>query len=155
MSRIFCKIAKMVKIRVHIATLLLAIYSIVFAHNVIPHHHHLDIVNNLVAMFDAHEANHHHHHYSDHSHTCDHHHEHSEKVNHQHDHDSHEACHFEVRPINSKTEHTHFVLVVINSVFDFHIDNDEELKHESDYTPPKLPEGYNLAVPLRAPPVFA
>ncbi|MCG8578602.1 MAG: hypothetical protein MI866_01705 [Bacteroidales bacterium] len=149
----------MIRLRNKIAYLLLAIYSVVFAHNVIPHHHHLDIVNNLIAVFCADDSvNHHHHHSGDghHHHSHDSHsHKSDEKVKHSHSHEPHEACHFDVQPVNSKTQVLIAVLVIDNTFLQIQEPVKEVINNESVYYPQRLLEGYNYAVPLRAPPVFA
>ncbi|WP_430816438.1 hypothetical protein [Carboxylicivirga sp. RSCT41] len=148
----------MIHLRRKIALLLLAIYSIVFAHNVIPHHHHLDLVNNIVAVICAEDTGHHHHHHGDepHHHThASHAHDEDDQVKHSHSHEPHEACHFEVQPVNSKTQ-VLIAVVVLNSDFLQLYEPVKELpKNEFDYFLQRLPEGYNYAVPLRAPPALA
>jgi ABC-type Zn2+ transport system substrate-binding protein/surface adhesin len=148
----------MIQFRGKIAVLLLAIYSVVFAHNVIPHHHHLDIVDNLVAVFSSDDSEHHHHHHSGgehHHHHGSHSHGKDVNVKHSHEHEPHEACHFEVQPVNSKTQIFITVLVLNNTFFKIKEPVKDILKNEFDYYPQRLLEGYNYAVPLRAPPVFA
>lgn len=135
------------------AFLLLAIYSVVFAHNVIPHHHHMDLGANVVAMFCDEDATHHHHE----GHGSHQHHfsgiQHSDaNLTHEHNNEEHAACHFDVRPVAAKSLDFHPYLVV-NHTFQLQVTVKELPKYDIDHSPIKFPEGYNFAVPLRAPPV--
>ncbi len=146
----------MYKMRSNIAFLLLAIYGIVFAHNVIPHHHHMDMGAKMVAMFCQDDETHHHHdehgvYFHEHENGA---HNSGECLSHEHENEEHAACHFDVRPVAAKF--IDFIpFLVVNSDFLLPLTVKENPKYEIDYRPYKLPEGYNYAVPLRAPPFFA
>ncbi|WP_439183294.1 hypothetical protein [Carboxylicivirga taeanensis] len=145
----------MYKWRSNIAFLLLAIYGIVFAHNVIPHHHHMDIGVKMSAVFCQEKTGHDHHgSQDDHSHWFDnleysgH-----DCVSHQQGSEHHDACHFDVRPVAAKlVDFSPFL--VVNADFLLPLLKNELPQYEIDRTPPKFPEGYNYAVPLRAPPLY-
>jgi len=142
----------MINMREKIAYLLLAIYGIVFAHNVIPHHHHNDLLFNLTQVFEGEDVH-------GHMHICKAHDSQNvlntvkEHIRHEHNHEDHEACHFDVRPVVSKTLTVYFILSLVNS-FKSKIPVKELPKQDYIYYPQKLLESYNFAVPLRAPPFF-
>ena len=147
----------MTKMRNIAAYVLLAVYSIVFAHNVIPHHHHLENVafgSDLHCEYEA-RASHAHHH--DHTEVCSsHQHADGTKVQFQHAHpeEAQSHCHFEVKPVLSKT-----VDIVTNYLITQEqlvpVPLEELVTYAYIYYPQKLLQSYNFAVPLRAPPVFS
>jgi len=144
----------MIKMRREIAFILIAIYGIVFAHNVIPHHHHSDLISNLSAVFECENSHHHHHDQEGHSHHPENNLNIKEEINHHHSQEKHEACHFDVRPVLAKTL-TVYPAIIEHYYFRFNITVRELPKQEFVYYPQKLLQSYNFAVPLRAPPVFS
>ncbi|MBR8537674.1 hypothetical protein KDU71_19040 [Carboxylicivirga sediminis] len=114
----------------------------------------MDLGANVVALFcDEDEAHHHHeghdvhqHHHSfadsQYSDSC---------LKHEHENEEHAACHFDVRPVAAKSLDFHPFLVV-NHTFQLQVTVKELPKYDIDHSPIKFPEGYNFAVPLRAPP---
>jgi len=131
---------------------LLAVYGIVYAHNIIPHHHHLESAVNkdLVCCSDTNDQTLNHH---VHSNNCGHtqsltfvHHEHSEN--------GHEACRFMVKPVVHNSFNIAF-LYVPSFIEDLLSPQRETTTLKYQYFPQKLLESYNCGVPLRAPPVFS
>ncbi len=139
--------------RKKIAYILLAIYSIVFAHNVIPHHHHDELLVNLSFTLEC-EDNHRHSH-NEHIHNIgntfysD-----VEHVDHIHCEEQHSACYFDVRPVPGKSLSI-LPFITVNSYLQIKIPVRELTTQEFVYCPQKRLESYNFAVPLRAPPVFS
>ncbi|TRX65958.1 hypothetical protein [Carboxylicivirga sp. M1479] len=146
----------MLKLRQHIAFLLLAVYSVIFAHNVIPHDHHFGIASELMSSVQQLECEHHHGSGIEaHSEGLRHHHHTADtELHHHHEHDDHAACHFDVRPVTSKTMALPMFAYVV-AIIQLNEPVNEITNHQIDYFPQKLLEGYNYAVPLRAPPAIA
>ncbi|MCU4177330.1 hypothetical protein [Carboxylicivirga sp. N1Y90] len=149
----------MTQMKKNIAYLLLAIYGIVFAHNIIPHHHHSDTMAiGSHAMYSEHTNVDHH------SHDHDHHHDSKEEEshqtgalsfsNHQHPPVDHHACHFEVRPVVKDSNPLAAKYLTSNKI-ELPVPLEEPLTINYTYYPQKLLESYNFAVPLRAPPIFS
>ncbi len=139
----------------NIAFLLMAIYSIVFVHNVIPHHHHY---NEAVSVENVQCLGHYHHHEGLHHHShenfsindiVDH-----SVLDHHHPVEKHSVCHFEVNPVIKDSGSLNFVLSVC-IVEELWVPLEEPITIAYTYYPQKLLESYNFAVPLRAPPVFS
>ncbi|TAJ14719.1 hypothetical protein DMA11_04075 [Marinilabiliaceae bacterium JC017] len=125
-------------------TLLLA-YSIVFAHNIIPHHHHSE----QSFLGDAGVALH------EHSHDdCSHSYPYESNLKHDHHHQHQSHCHFNVRPILTKMVNIPLVFVTVDEV-QLPVPVYNFCKNAFVYYPQKLLESYSFAVPLRAPPVFS
>ncbi len=72
------------KLRNIISVVILAVYSIVIAHNIIPHHHHSDFAR---ATYHSCEYSDHHNHQAEIGNTC--------SVHNNHDKHSHNHCSFE------------------------------------------------------------
>ncbi|MBI9061847.1 MAG: hypothetical protein JEZ14_07645 [Marinilabiliaceae bacterium] len=146
----------MTKVRNIAAFVLLAVYSIVFAHNVIPHHHHAEHSMHGSDLLCVHAAGqqHDHHHNGSHQHEHSHEDETTAHVQHAHSDDSQSHCHFEVKPVLSKIVDVS-ANYLISEVQPLPIPLEEEVTFAYIFYPQKLLQSYNLAVPLRAPPVFS
>jgi len=146
----------MTKMRNIIALVLLAVYSIVFAHNVIPHHHHAEHSVHGADLLCVHASDqlHDHHHGGSHHHY--HHHQDETKAHVQHSHpdDTQSHCHFEVKPVLSKIVDVSANYLIIEAQ-SLPIPLMEEVTFAYVYYPQKLLQCYNFAVPLRAPPGFS
>lgn len=145
----------MTKMRNIAAFVLLAVYSIVFAHNVIPHHHHAEHSAQGADLLCVHAAGQQH----DHHHSGSHHeHAHPDEstahFQHAHSDDSQSHCHFEVKPVISKIVDVS-ANYLISEVQPLPVPLVEEVTFAYIYYPQKLLQSYNFAVPLRAPPGFS
>lgn len=138
------------------ALVLLAVYSIVFAHNVIPHHHHPDHVAHMPDLLCIHAADGHHAHPHQHAHPHGHDQETKTEKAFQHSHpDEHQShCHFEVKPVVSKIIDI-APNYLLTEEMQLPIPLEDEVTFTYIYYPRKLLACYNFAVPLRAPPVLA
>ena len=152
----------MTRAKKKIAYIFLVIYGIVFAHNIIPHHHHSEHMNggslNLCASSVETVEHSHHHHYNQTEHDCvstkGHHCHELYFANHQHPPHEHHACYFEVRPV-VKDSNAQVYIHVISLINEFMVPLEEPPTISYAYCPQKLLESYNFAVPLRAPPIFS
>ena len=128
------------------AYLLLAVYGIVFAHNIVPHHHHYeggldDCAIQLV------EKEHHHTGSCNHSHI-------TELADNDFDTEKHHVCEFDVKPvINNELSFAIYHLPSRNEELQTPLR--QNVKTECQYYPQKLLESYCSAVPLRAPPTIS
>lgn len=144
----------MTKAKKNIALLFMAIYSIVFVHNIIPHHHHSDETVPVVkTMCSSHSHDHLSHGHLHHDEFCDHQDEEHKGivVDHHHPLDQHHACHFEVNPVVKSPGTTNFELAIVE-LDDVVVPLEEAITIAYTYCPQKLLASYNFAVPLRAPP---
>jgi hypothetical protein len=135
----------------HIA-LLLAVYSIVFVHDVIPHHHHSEVEGCLlsVACSIGETQGHHHEHGYEHDHNGDH-----FFFDHQHDGGSHEACHFEVHPVVIKSSPIIFADYWVVSDFQLPTLFGKSMKYSCFQYPRKLLESTKFPLSLRVPPNYS
>ena len=145
----------MTKVRNIAAFVLLAVYSIVFAHNVIPHHHHAERSAQGADLLCLHApAQQHDHHHSGSHHDHSHQDETKAQFTHAHPDDAQNHCHFEVKPVLSKSVDISANYLIIEEQ-SLPIPLIEKVTFAYIYYPQKLLQCYNFAVPLRAPPVFS
>nr|WP_321410653.1 DUF6769 family protein [uncultured Carboxylicivirga sp.] len=129
--------------------LLLAVYSIVFAHNIIPHHHHYEGGHDSCDIQKEISQSHNHSSLCDHSHdfeladnNCE------DEANHHH------VCEFDVKPVvNNELVFTAYYLV--SQFLEIQTSEYQNVKSNCQYYPQKLLESYCSAVPLRAPPFIS
>nr|WP_321452211.1 hypothetical protein [uncultured Carboxylicivirga sp.] len=126
------------------AYLLLAVYGIVFAHNIIPHHHHYEGGVDDCAVQLADKVHHH-------SDLCNHAHD-IELAENDKDGAEHYVCEFDVKPVVNN-EISFAIYYLPNSIEELLTPIRQSVKPECQYYPQKLLESYCSAVPLRAPPV--
>lgn len=133
-----------------LAIFLLTVYGIVFGHSIVPHHHHNENVctDELIIHNEIHQ-------YEGHLQTslCCPNHDEIEFHNH-HQSDDHYACDFEVTPLVYDGLSI-AVLYLPNVIKEIRIPQVTIKNKLPQFIPQKLPEGYDFAVPLRAPPYFS
>ncbi|MCU4165166.1 hypothetical protein [Carboxylicivirga caseinilyticus] len=127
--------------------ILLAVYSVVFAHNIIPHHHHYEGGHDSCDVQTVISQQH------SHSSLCDHHHD-IEIADDNCEGETHHVCEFDVKPVvNNELSFTAYYLV--SQFIEFNTPENQNVKTNCQYYPQKLLESYRSAVPLRAPPYIS
>ena len=123
---------------------LFAVYSLVLAHNFIPHHHHSE----RIQIVDHHhhcDDDHDHHHESNVEHT---------KLSHSHSHEEHIHCSFEeVIVLNKKINISD--VYTLAAVIEIDFAEDDKQQFVDSYIIPHVPETHCRDVQLRGPPQFS